>query len=186
MCIMGLKLLRSSFSDCSRQHLVLLWTVLFFHFDYRHSSETFVVDYFFMSIFMNKVRVHYEHALLALQWSLLYPKTSSRVLFEYESERLWNQNRVVAWDQKSRRKCLWNRFSQTRYSWLDFAFYFLLQLYELILKIRFVMTYIAPWQITWGSAFHAFAQPFSVPRILYGSTASITFTKEWFSVGCGK
>lgn len=26
------------------------------------------------------------------------------------------------------------------------------------------MTYIAPWQITWGSAFHAFAQPFSVPH----------------------
>lgn len=26
------------------------------------------------------------------------------------------------------------------------------------------MTYVAPWQITWGSAFHAFAQPFSVPR----------------------
>ena len=41
------------------------------------------------------------------------------------------------------------------------------QLYELILKVRFVVTYIAPWQITWGSAFHAFAQPFSVPRILY-------------------
>ncbi|XP_078349641.1 pecanex-like protein 1 isoform X3 [Oculina patagonica] len=90
-CIMGLKLLRSSFSDSSRQHLVLLWTVLFFHFDYSHSSETFVVDYFFMSLFMNK-------------------------------------------------------------------------LYELILKVRFVVTYIAPWQITWGSAFHAFAQPFSVPH----------------------
>ena len=55
ICVTGLKLLRSSFSDSSRQHLVLLWTVLFFHFDYRHSSETFVVDYFFMSIFMNKV-----------------------------------------------------------------------------------------------------------------------------------
>ena len=55
ICIMGLKLLRGSFSDSSRQHLVLLWTVLFFHFDYRHSSETFVVDYFFMSIFMSKV-----------------------------------------------------------------------------------------------------------------------------------
>jgi hypothetical protein len=26
------------------------------------------------------------------------------------------------------------------------------------------VTYIAPWQITWGSAFHAFAQPFSVPH----------------------
>lgn len=44
--------------------------------------------------------------------------------------------------------------------------FILLQLYELILKVRFVVTYIAPWQITWGSAFHAFAQPFSAPRIL--------------------
>lgn len=36
--------------------------------------------------------------------------------------------------------------------------------YELLLKVQFVVTYIAPWQITWGSAFHAFAQPFSVPH----------------------
>ncbi|XP_054154307.1 pecanex-like protein 1 [Oppia nitens] len=36
--------------------------------------------------------------------------------------------------------------------------------YELLLKVRFVVTYVAPWQITWGSAFHAFAQPFSVPH----------------------
>ncbi|KAK9680252.1 Pecanex protein (C-terminus) [Popillia japonica] len=35
---------------------------------------------------------------------------------------------------------------------------------EFLLKIQFVVTYIAPWQITWGSAFHAFAQPFSVPH----------------------
>jgi len=35
---------------------------------------------------------------------------------------------------------------------------------ELFLKIRFVVTYVAPWQISWGSAFHAFAQPFSVPH----------------------
>jgi len=39
--------------------------------------------------------------------------------------------------------------------------------YEFMLKLRFILTYIAPWQITWGSAFHAFAQPFSVPRILF-------------------
>ncbi|CAG9123011.1 unnamed protein product [Plutella xylostella] len=38
------------------------------------------------------------------------------------------------------------------------------KLYDLLLKIQFVVTYIAPWQITWGSAFHAFAQPFSVPH----------------------
>lgn len=41
-----------------------------------------------------------------------------------------------------------------------------LQLWELFYKLHFVYTYIAPWQITWGSAFHAFAQPFAVPRIL--------------------
>uniref|UniRef100_A0A1Q3G1Q8 Pecanex-like protein n=1 Tax=Culex tarsalis TaxID=7177 RepID=A0A1Q3G1Q8_CULTA len=35
---------------------------------------------------------------------------------------------------------------------------------EFLLKLQFVVTYIAPWQITWGSAFHAFAQPFSVPH----------------------
>ncbi|XP_074039325.1 pecanex isoform X2 [Leptinotarsa decemlineata] len=38
------------------------------------------------------------------------------------------------------------------------------KVYELLLKLQFVVTYIAPWQITWGSAFHAFAQPFSVPH----------------------
>ncbi|KFM62367.1 Protein pecanex, partial [Stegodyphus mimosarum] len=36
--------------------------------------------------------------------------------------------------------------------------------YEFLLKVRFIIIYIAPWQITWGSAFHAFAQPFSVPH----------------------
>ncbi|XP_038076730.1 pecanex-like protein 1 isoform X2 [Patiria miniata] len=41
---------------------------------------------------------------------------------------------------------------------------FLHKLHEWILKMKFVFTYIAPWQITWGSAFHAFAQPFSVPH----------------------
>jgi hypothetical protein len=40
----------------------------------------------------------------------------------------------------------------------------LVKLYEFLLKMRFVITYIAPWQITWGSAFHAFAQPFSIPH----------------------
>lgn len=40
-------------------------------------------------------------------------------------------------------------------------------MWDLLYKLRFVLTYIAPWQITWGSAFHAFAQPFAVPRILW-------------------
>ena len=29
---------------------------------------------------------------------------------------------------------------------------------------QFLLTYIAPWQIVWGSAVHAFAQPFSIPH----------------------
>uniref|UniRef100_A0A914ELU0 Pecanex-like protein n=1 Tax=Acrobeloides nanus TaxID=290746 RepID=A0A914ELU0_9BILA len=35
---------------------------------------------------------------------------------------------------------------------------------EFVLKMNFILSYIAPWQISWGSAFHAFAQPFSVPH----------------------
>ncbi|VVC36055.1 Hypothetical protein CINCED_3A002996 [Cinara cedri] len=38
------------------------------------------------------------------------------------------------------------------------------KIFEFLLKLQFIITYIAPWQITWGSAFHAFAQPFSVPH----------------------
>lgn len=39
-----------------------------------------------------------------------------------------------------------------------------LKVHELLLKLQFIYIYIAPWQIPWGSAFHAFAQPFSVPH----------------------
>ncbi|CAK8685988.1 unnamed protein product [Clavelina lepadiformis] len=35
---------------------------------------------------------------------------------------------------------------------------------ELIMKLQFWLIYICPWQITWGSALHAFAQPFAVPH----------------------
>ncbi|VDK67390.1 unnamed protein product [Litomosoides sigmodontis] len=38
------------------------------------------------------------------------------------------------------------------------------KLVEFSLKINFILAYVAPWQISWGSAFHAFAQPFSVPH----------------------
>jgi hypothetical protein len=89
--ICGLKCLRSSYSNQSSQYLILTFTALFFRYDYSLLQQTFLVEYFFMSIIFHKV-------------------------------------------------------------------------YELLLKVQFVVTYIAPWQITWGSAFHAFAQPFSVPH----------------------
>ncbi|XP_023559051.1 pecanex-like protein 1 isoform X4 [Octodon degus] len=89
--IAGLKLLRSSFSSPTYQYVTVIFTVLFFTFDYQAFSETMLLDLFFMSILFSK---------------------------------LW----------------------------------------ELLSKLQFVYTYIAPWQITWGSAFHAFAQPFAVPH----------------------
>ncbi|XP_045420654.1 pecanex-like protein 1 isoform X2 [Lemur catta] len=89
--IAGLKLLRSSFSSPTYQYVTVIFTVLFFKFDYEAFSETMLLDLFFMSILFHKL------------WELLY-------------------------------------------------------------KLQFVYTYIAPWQITWGSAFHAFAQPFAVPH----------------------
>eukprot|EP00118_Oscarella_pearsei_P017480 m.173735 g.173735 ORF g.173735 m.173735 type:complete len:222 (+) comp39095_c0_seq77:306-971(+) len=45
-----------------------------------------------------------------------------------------------------------------------FASIFLLKFHELVLKVKFALVYIVPWQIPWGSAFHAFAQPLSVPH----------------------
>ncbi|XP_060939342.1 pecanex-like protein 1 isoform X3 [Limanda limanda] len=89
--VAGLKLLRSSYSSPTYQYVTILFTVLFFTFDYRHMSETLLLDLFVMSIVFSKL------------WELFY-------------------------------------------------------------KLHFVYTYIAPWQITWGSAFHAFAQPFAVPH----------------------
>uniref|UniRef100_A0A8C8CHH7 Pecanex-like protein n=1 Tax=Oncorhynchus tshawytscha TaxID=74940 RepID=A0A8C8CHH7_ONCTS len=89
--VAGLKLLRSSYSSPTYQYITVLFTVLFFTFDYRNLSETLLLDLFLMSIVFSKL------------WELFY-------------------------------------------------------------KLCFIYTYIAPWQITWGSAFHAFAQPFAVPH----------------------
>ncbi|CDQ73728.1 unnamed protein product [Oncorhynchus mykiss] len=56
----GMKLLRSSFCAPSLQYVTLSFTALFFLFDYPHFSETFLLDYFFMSILFSKL------------WDLLY------------------------------------------------------------------------------------------------------------------
>lgn len=91
--VCGTKAVRSSLTDPSSQYLIITFAKLLFGKDLANAgySETFLVDYFVVSLLMNKVA-------------------------------------------------------------------------ELLLKIQFIITYIAPWQITWGSAFHAFAQPFSVPH----------------------
>uniref|UniRef100_A0A671QEJ1 Pecanex-like protein n=1 Tax=Sinocyclocheilus anshuiensis TaxID=1608454 RepID=A0A671QEJ1_9TELE len=89
MTVAGMKLLRASFCDPSFQFLTLIFTIIFFEFDCSSASETFLLNFFLMSIVFNKL------------WDLLH-------------------------------------------------------------KLHFILVYIAPWQIAWGSAFHAFAQPFAV------------------------
>uniref|UniRef100_A0A3P9A3C5 Pecanex-like protein n=1 Tax=Esox lucius TaxID=8010 RepID=A0A3P9A3C5_ESOLU len=91
MTVAGMKLLRASFCNPSFQFVTLIFTIVFFEFDCSRASETFLLDFFIMSIVFHKLR-------------------------------------------------------------------------DLLLKLHFIMVYIAPWQIAWGSAFHAFAQPFAVPH----------------------
>uniref|UniRef100_A0A8C9RXW9 Pecanex-like protein n=1 Tax=Scleropages formosus TaxID=113540 RepID=A0A8C9RXW9_SCLFO len=91
MTVAGMKLLRSAFCNPSFQFVTLAFTIIFFEFDCSRASETFLLDFFLMSIVFHKL------------WDLLH-------------------------------------------------------------KLHFIMVYIAPWQIAWGSAFHAFAQPFAVPH----------------------
>lgn len=54
--VAGLKLLRSSFCDPSFQFLTLLFTLVFFYFDCPHASESFLLDFFVMSIVFHKVK----------------------------------------------------------------------------------------------------------------------------------
>ncbi len=35
---------------------------------------------------------------------------------------------------------------------------------DLLSKLHFVWLYVAPWQLAWGSAVHAIAQPFAFPH----------------------
>lgn len=59
--IAGLKLLRSSFSSPTYQYITVIFTVLFFKFDYEAFSETMLLDLFFMSILFSKVTYRVEH-----------------------------------------------------------------------------------------------------------------------------
>ncbi|XP_045064969.1 pecanex-like protein 1 [Coregonus clupeaformis] len=53
--VAGLKLLRSSYSSPTYQYITVLFTVLFFTFDYRNLSETLLLDLFLMSIVFSKL-----------------------------------------------------------------------------------------------------------------------------------
>ncbi|XP_040286071.1 pecanex-like protein 2 [Bufo bufo] len=91
IAVSGMKLLRSVFCNPSQQYITLGFTVIFFQFDYGSISESFLLDFYVISIIFYKI-------------------------------------------------C------------------------DLLQKLQYVLTYIAPWQIAWGSSFHVFAQFFAVPH----------------------
>lgn len=75
--VAGMKLLRSSFCTPSQQYVTLCFTTLFFHYDYPHFSETFLIDYYFMSILFSKVRKHFIFvAFFSSQMILFYFRNS--------------------------------------------------------------------------------------------------------------
>ncbi|XP_028903425.1 pecanex-like protein 2 isoform X2 [Ornithorhynchus anatinus] len=91
LTVAGMKLLRTAFCNPVHQFLALGFTVLFFRFDCRGASESFLLNFLVVSILFGK---------------------------------------------------------------LD----------DLLHKLRFVLAYVAPWQIAWGSSFHVFAQLFAIPH----------------------
>ncbi|KAI5759223.1 PCNX2 [Gulo gulo luscus] len=91
MIVAGMKLLRTSFCNPAPQFVHLGFTVIFFHFDYKDISESFLLDFFMVSILFSKLG-------------------------------------------------------------------------DLLHKLQFVLTYVAPWQMAWGSSFHVFAQLFAIPH----------------------
>ncbi|KAE8738165.1 pecanex [Frankliniella occidentalis] len=66
--VCALKCLRSCYSDTSFQYLILVFAVLFFQLDFASASETFLVDFFIMSIIFSKF---YEF-LLKVQFVVTY------------------------------------------------------------------------------------------------------------------
>ncbi|XP_063134150.1 pecanex-like protein 2 isoform X2 [Rattus norvegicus] len=91
MITAGMKLLRTSFCNPVHQFANLGFTVVFFHFDYKDVSESFLLDFFMVSIVFTKLG-------------------------------------------------------------------------DLLQKLQFVLAYVAPWQMAWGSSFHVFAQLFAIPH----------------------
>lgn len=53
--VCGLKLLRNAYSDTASQYMIVIFAVLFFQVDSKTASETFLVDYFLISILYRKV-----------------------------------------------------------------------------------------------------------------------------------
>lgn len=52
--VCGMKVMRCAFSHTAHQYLIVGFSALLLQIDYRYLSETFLVDYFFLSIVFAK------------------------------------------------------------------------------------------------------------------------------------
>ena len=55
LSVIGVRLLRGSYTELSRQHIIFIFTLFFFNFDYEHLSESLPLDYFIISLLFYKV-----------------------------------------------------------------------------------------------------------------------------------
>uniref|UniRef100_A0A8C8IF52 Pecanex-like protein n=1 Tax=Oncorhynchus tshawytscha TaxID=74940 RepID=A0A8C8IF52_ONCTS len=60
MTVAGMKLLRASFCNPSFQFVTLIFTIVFFEFDCSRASETFLLDFFIMSIVFHKTSEYHK------------------------------------------------------------------------------------------------------------------------------
>jgi len=52
--VCSIKMFRSAFTNPAHQFLIVIFTMLFFRYDCPELTESFLVDYFFVSILLNK------------------------------------------------------------------------------------------------------------------------------------
>ena len=67
-----MKLFRSAYSELSRQHVVLILSLLFFNVDYAHLNEGFPFNYFITAILFSKVREYTYTVLYVLYNTVLF------------------------------------------------------------------------------------------------------------------
>jgi len=70
--VCSIKMFRSAFTNPSHQFFIIVFTVLFFRYDYAELSESFLIDYFFISILLNKASWTYSIWKLQVIWTLWF------------------------------------------------------------------------------------------------------------------
>ncbi|GAB5578358.1 pecanex-like protein 2 isoform X4 [Prionailurus iriomotensis] len=88
MIVAGMKLLRTSFCNPAHQFIHVSFTAIFFHFDYKDLSESFLLDFFMVSIVFSKL----EDLLHKLQFVMTYVAPCPSKIYTQITRRVDNSN----------------------------------------------------------------------------------------------